>query len=78
MSITDGGLGFVVPNQPSVQEVNDWIIKSGLQNQNKQAFNTLYSALQDIGTITQRGIKDGEAGHKKALQKIMEICRGVE
>lgn len=44
----------------------------------RQAFDDLYNAIQEIGTITQRGIKNGEKGHKQALQKIMAICRGVE
>ncbi len=44
----------------------------------KQEFATLYKAFEDIGTIAQRGIKDGGPGYKKALQKIMVICRGIE
>ena len=45
---------------------------------NEQAFDILYKAIQDIGTIAQRGIKDGVPGYRRALQKIMGICRGIE
>ncbi len=44
----------------------------------KQAFDTLYAALQEIGTITQRGIRNGDKGYKPALKKIMKICREIE
>lgn len=45
---------------------------------NQQAFDNLYIAFQEIGTILQRGIKAGEKGHKKALQDAMAICRSIE
>ncbi len=54
------------------------IFRSSTEASDKQAFDTLYKALQDIGDITQRAIRDGERGHRPALHEIMKICRGVE
>ena len=70
--------GFEIPSyQPPPEEVNDWAI-AYLKQSDKQAFDTLYNAIQDIGDITQRAIRDGEPGYKSALHEIMKTCRGVE
>lgn len=45
--------------------------------QNKQAFALLYDALQEVKSIIQRGIREGERGHKKALHDAMKILNEV-
>lgn len=42
-----------------------------------QAFDDLYEALQEIATINERALRDGQKGYKSGHMKIREICQKV-
>lgn len=73
LDIDDDGKTFLNYGKP-VQEVNDGLIAY----QDKQAFDLLYSTLQEVRDIVHRGIKDGQQGYKRALLKAQEKLRGIE
>lgn len=44
----------------------------------KQAFDDLHTRLQQIEEITNRAIREGQRGHKSAIERIRVICQGIE
>lgn len=44
----------------------------------REAFDDLYNRIQEIKEITNRAIREGQRGHKSAIEKIRTICQGIE
>ena len=44
----------------------------------REAFNDLFTKLQEIEEITNRAIRDGQRDNGKGYKRIREICQGIE
>lgn len=48
------------------------------QAADREAFNDLFTKMQEIEKIVIRATREGQRGYKLAIEKIKGICQGIE